>query len=136
MKDLHLVRVLRLGAGYFTHVFLAGFLLGVIRTAWVEPHTGAVTAELLEAPLMLVVIYLAARTRVQRTRTITAWQWLAAGGTALVLLVGIELAVAAWLRGLSPAQYIAGRDALAGGVYVALLIVFAVMPWLLRRRLA
>ena len=27
MKDLHLVRVLRLGAGYFIHVFLAGFLL-------------------------------------------------------------------------------------------------------------
>ena len=93
-------------------------------------------AELVEAPVMLLVIYALASLRVKRSTTVSASQWLAAGGIALALLLITELAVAAWLRGLTPAQYIAGRDALAGGVYVALLVAFALMPWFLRRRVA
>ena len=136
MTGFPIMRVTRMGVGYFVHVFIAGFLLGVIRTLWVEPYAGAVMAELMEAPVMLLVIYTLANLRVKRSTTVSASQWLAVGGIALALLLITELAVAAWLRGLTPAQYIAGRDALAGGVYVALLVAFALMPWFLRHRVA
>jgi hypothetical protein len=38
-----------------------------------------------------------------------------------------------WLRGLTIDQYFAGRDPVAGAVYVVMLAVFAVMPLLVAR---
>ena len=50
------MRTSKAGAVYFGLVFVTGFVLGTIRTLWVVPHLETRTAELLEAPLMLVVI--------------------------------------------------------------------------------
>lgn len=46
---------------YFALVFGAGFVLGTVRVFWVAPQLGTRAAELAEAPVMLVVIFFAAR---------------------------------------------------------------------------
>lgn len=120
---------------YFGLVFGAGFALGVLRTLFVVPRIGARAAELLEMPLMLLVIVLAARWivrhRVVAQRTSGAW-WV--GLLALVLLLGAEIALAAGLRGLTPAQALFDRDPVAGIAYALALLAFAVMPALMASR--
>ena len=64
----HVKRIVTAGLLYFTLVFVAGFVLGTIRTLWVVPQLGARTAELIEAPLMFGVSILAARWVVRRLR--------------------------------------------------------------------
>jgi hypothetical protein len=49
------MRILQAGVLYFAVVFGAGFLLGPIRMLWVVPRLGTRVAELLEAPIMLVI---------------------------------------------------------------------------------
>jgi hypothetical protein len=58
---------------------------------------------------------------------------LGVGFLALFFLVLMELTIVLSVRGLTIEEYIRGRDPLAGGVYVALLILFALMPALYRR---
>ena len=60
------MRILKAGVIYFALVFGAGFMLGTVRVLWGVPHVGTRTAELLEAPIMLVVTILAARWVVRR----------------------------------------------------------------------
>lgn len=40
---------------YMSIVFICGFLLGTVRTLWLAPRVGEVSAALLEAPIMLVI---------------------------------------------------------------------------------
>jgi hypothetical protein len=55
------MHVLNAGALYCALPFGAGFVLGGIRVLWVVPRVGERTAELMETPIMLVVLMLAAR---------------------------------------------------------------------------
>jgi hypothetical protein len=124
-----MIQALKVGAVYFAGVFAAGFFLGVIRTLWVEPRLGTRVAELMEAPIMLVVITFAARALVRRHLELAQGRlWLVAGVIALALLLGVELTVVLRLRGLSLSEYFATRDAVSGAVYCILLGAFAVMP--------
>lgn len=119
------------GAVYFGFVFGVGFLLGIVRVLALEPHLGERWAELAEMPLMLVAIIASARYVVRRFPAAHRASYLASGVIALFLLVAVELSVVLAIRGLSISEYFAERDPVAGSVYVALLVVFAVMPWLL-----
>lgn len=56
-----MLRLLRLSLLYFTLVFGAGFILGPLRVLFLEPRLGTRNAELLEMPIMLVVIWLRER---------------------------------------------------------------------------
>lgn len=58
--------VLKAGVLYFVGVFGAGFVLGPIRILWVVPRFGARMAELMETPIMLVIIIASARWLVRR----------------------------------------------------------------------
>jgi hypothetical protein len=128
-------RIVGRAFSYFAVVFGAGFVLGVVRTLVVVPRVGERLAELAESPLMLAVVYLAARRLVRRERELTSGsQWLAVGGLALGLMLLVEFTFVLWMRGLSPAAYFAGRDPVSGSVYVASLAAFAIGPWLLFRR--
>jgi hypothetical protein len=122
---------------YVTRVFGAGFLLGVVRELWIRPHLGVRGAELLELPVMLVVVVLAARAVVRR--------WLGAsspgtrilvGTSALGLMLVAEVGLGMALRGLSVRDALLARDPVSGSAYYISLLVFAAMPWYLARRRA
>ena len=124
-----MMRELKVGATYFAVVFAFGFVFGTIRTLWVAPRVGIRVAELIEAPFMLLVVVLAARTVVRRHRDLTSWtQWLSVGLIALALLLLVEFTAVLWLRGLTLTQYFASRDPVSSTVYFGLLGVFAVLP--------
>lgn len=119
------------GVAYFGLVFGVGFLLGIIRVLALEPRLGERWAELAEMPLMFIAIIVSARFAVRRFPATQRASYLLSGGIALCLLVAVELSVVLAIRGLSIRQYFAERDPVAGSVYVAMLVVFALMPWLL-----
>jgi hypothetical protein len=128
-------RLLKAGALYFVLVFGAGFVLGPIRILWVVPRFGERTAELMEAPIMLVVIVLAARWIARRVVVPpTPPSLLGVGVVALGLLLVVEFTVVLWLRGLTIGEYFARRYPAAGTVYMVMLGVFAVMPLLAARK--
>jgi hypothetical protein len=56
-----------------------------------------------------------------------------AGIVALALLVTAELLLAVSLTGASIASYVASRDPVSGTVYAVMLVLFALMPAMLRR---
>ncbi len=92
-------------------------------------------AELMETPIMLVVIIVAANWIVRRLAMPSIpFNRLGMGWVALGLILVGELALVLWLWGLSISDYLASRDPLSGTVYYVMLGVFAVMPLLVARR--
>jgi hypothetical protein len=127
------MQTIEAGVLYFALVFGAGFVLGTVRTLWVVPRVGARTAELMEAPIMLVVTILAARWIVLRLAVpAVAFARLGMGCIALLLLLVAEFGFMLRLRGLTIHEYLASRDPVSGTVYYVMLAVFAVMPLLVR----
>jgi hypothetical protein len=119
---------------YSAIVFGVGFIFGPIRELWAVPRFGPRVAELMEMPLMLVAMILAARTVAHRLAVPpTLWARLGMGLGALAGLLAAEFGFVLQLRGLSIAEYIATRDPVSGAVYYGMLCVFAIMPWLLVR---
>jgi hypothetical protein len=128
------MRTAKAGTTYFALVFGAGFLMGMIRVPVLVPRLGARVAELLEMPIMFVVIMLSARFVVSRfALPPTVAARLTTGVMALALLAAAELSLAVALQGQSLGQYIVSRDPVSGGVYLAMLGVYALMPLILVR---
>lgn len=118
---------------YFCIVFGIGFLLGSVRVPFLVPHIGERIAELAEMPFMLLAIFLAAGYVVRKYGASDARPpWLLVGSVALALLVVSELVLAVALAGRSIGEYLVSRDPVSGSVYLAMLVVYAVMPWLRR----
>lgn len=126
-----------LGGGflYFLTVFACGFVLGVARTLWLAPRIGERWAELVEVPVMLVAIFLAARWVSGRFSLGTHGAPVRAGVglVGLVLLLAAEIGFVLELRGISFADYVAQRDSVSGMVYLSSLVLFAAMPVLVSR---
>jgi hypothetical protein len=119
---------------YFAIVLGTGFVLGSIRVPFLVPRFGERYAELLEMPIMFVVIVVAARYVVQRfDLPVNLSVRLQVGFAALAMSVLAELLLAAALQGNSVAQYIASRDPVSGSVYLGILLLFALMPSILGR---
>ena len=120
---------------YFALVFGTGFLLGSVRVPFIVPRIGERYAELAEMPLMLIAIFFAARHVVRKYgQKIDAGGLIAMGVIALLLLVGSELLLTVLLAGREVIEYIASRDKVSGSVYLAMLFLFAAMPWLQARK--
>lgn len=127
-------RVLLAGITYFALVMGAGFILGTIRVPFLVPRLGERYAELIEMPIMLAVIAMAARLIVNKFNLPTTTSArLGTGFLALALSLGAELMLAAVLQDRSLAEYLASRDPVSGGVYLVVLGLFALMPLLLHR---
>jgi hypothetical protein len=103
------------GGLYFAFVFGTGFVLGIVRTVWVVPHVGTRKAELMEAPIMLVVTIMAARWIVLRLAIPPAPSArLEMGCIALILMFVAEFSLVLWFRKLTIREYFASRDPVAG----------------------
>lgn len=125
---------LKAGFVYFLIVFAVGFALAPIRELWAIPEFGERRGELLEMPFILLAMILAARFIVKRySLPPSTPKRLAAGVIALACLVLAELAVVVGIRGFTLAEYFAARDPVSGAIYVAMLLLFALMPALVRR---
>lgn len=129
------MQVLKGGVLYFVVVFAAGFVFGTARTLWIAPQAGTRMAELMEAPMMLVVTIIAARWVVCHFAIPSvASARLQMGGIGLALLLVAEFGLVLWIRGLSAREYLATRDPVSGTVYYLMLAVFAIMPLFVARR--
>ena len=128
------METLKAGALYFALVFGAGFVLGPIRILWLVPRFGTRTAELMETPLMLAVVIVAARWVVRRVAApSTSSKRLGVGILALGLLLVAEFTLVLWLRSMTFREYLASRDPISGAVYIVMLGLFAIMPLLVAR---
>ena len=127
------MKTAKAGLTYFAIIFGVGIVLGAMRVFFVVPRVGVRTAELIEEPIMFVVILLAARWLVRRYPLELVRERLGAGLLGLGFLLAAEYALLR-AQGLTLHEDIARRDALAGTVYLMMLLVFAVMPALLGRR--
>ena len=128
------MQIVKAGLAYFALVFATGFVLGSVRVPFLVPRLGVRTAELIEMPVMFVVIVFAARFIVRRFSLLpTTLVRLCTGILALALGIVAELLLAVVSQSQSVGQYIAGRDPVSGGVYLAMLGVLAAMPLILAR---
>ena len=124
-------------ATYFALVFAIGFMLGPIRVQWGIPRVGERNAELIELPLMLIAVFLSARCTVYRFRVAAMrLSALGLGIIALGFLLIAEILAVLWLRGISISEYVQSRDRVSGAAYLLTLVMFALMPWLVARRVA
>jgi hypothetical protein len=129
------MRIVKAGVFYFALVFGAGFVLGSIRILWAVPRYGTRIAELMEAPIMLMVMIIAARWIVRRLALPpTLSNRIGMGCIALGFMLVAEFILVVWLRGLSISEYLAIRDPVSGTVYYVMLGIFTIMPLLVVRR--
>ena len=133
--DLHIpIRIAMAGVAYFALAFGAGFVLGSIRVPFLVPRLGERFAELIEMPFMLVVVWAAARFIIRRFVLPTATSVrLGVGLVALALLLVAELSLAVAIQSQSLGEYVASRDRVSGSVYLAMLVLFSLMPLILAR---
>lgn len=131
----HLLSVLKAGVTYFCLVFGAGFILGPIRILFIVPRFGERIAELMEMPLMLLVIAFAAKWVVRKFEVRAAvGDRLEMGLLALGLVLLLEFTLVLKLRGLTLADYFRERDPVSDTVYYLMLGVLAIMPLLVMRK--
>lgn len=129
------MRILLAALLYFAIVFGVGLLLGPLRVLWLEPWLGRTIAVLCEAPVLLLVMGLAARRVPRRLGTATDPGSLAAIGIGALIMQQIaDFAVGIGLRGITPAAQLAYLLTPPGLVYCAALVAFAAMPVLLNAR--
>jgi hypothetical protein len=96
------MQILKAAVFYFALMFGAGFVLGAIRTLWVIPRVGTRLAELIEAPIMLVVAIVAARWVLRHLAIPFAPSArLRMRGIALGLLLAAGFGFVLWIRGLT-----------------------------------
>ena len=122
-------KTIRAALVYFAIVLGTGFVLGVFRVPILVPRIGERWAELAEMPIMAAVIFFAAGYILRRFPEIARpVESLIAGFLALAFSVTAELGLAVVLQDKTLAEFISSRDKVSGSVYIALLLVFAIMP--------
>jgi len=128
-QSASVITTIRAALVYFAIVLGTGFMLGVFRVPILVPRIGERWAELVEMPIMASVIFFAAGYVLRRFPEICSpGRSLVAGILALALSVTAELGLAVVLQNQTLADFIRSRDKISGSVYIALLLVFAVMP--------
>jgi hypothetical protein len=122
-------KTIQAGLVYFVIVLGTGFVLGVFRVPFLVPRLGERWAELAEMPIMATVVFIAAGYILRRFPEIRhPGRSLMAGVLAFVLSVAAELGLAIVLQDRTLAEFLSSRDKVSGSVYIALLLIFAVMP--------
>ena len=122
---------------YFAIVFGTGFLVGPLRVLYAEPRVGTTAAVLLEVPILLVAMIVGATIAVRWLDAKPSTRALVTVGTvSLVFQHVADVAVGVLLRGMSVEDHLAQFATTPRMIYGALLVAFALMPLLMRRRRA
>lgn len=125
-----------IGAGvlWFVVMFGLGFLLGPVRILLLEPRLGATGAVLVEAVPMVAAMALLAPW-VARLFGVppTARARLGMGAIGLVLLLAADTLLGWLLFGRGIEALLARPSTWDGRVYLVMLLLFLLMPWLRRR---
>jgi hypothetical protein len=123
------MQTLKAGVIYFLLVFAVGWVLGPIRELWLVPRLGRTMGSLLEAPLMVIAMILAAGWILRRLKVPDAFNArLAVGLVALGILLVAELVGVRWVRGISIQEYLSGYATPSGLISLLLFLLFAAMP--------
>lgn len=122
------------GLAYGALAFAAGVVLGTIRTVLLAPATGPVVAVLVELPVMLALLWVAAR-RVVRRFSVPADlpPRLAMGALAFAVLIVAELLFARLVFGRTAGAFLSDLLAPTGRLGLAGQLVFASFPALQMR---
>lgn len=124
------MRIVLMAAAYFGAMFAGAFVLGTVRTLWIEPALGKTWAVVCETPFLIACMYFSARLVLARMNPArTAASLLAIGVLAAVLQQVAEFALAL-LSGQSASEHFAYLISAPGLIYIAALVVFALMPLL------
>jgi hypothetical protein len=127
-------RALVAGVLWFAVMFGLGFLLGPVRIFLLEPRFGATAAVLIEAvPMVAAMVLLAPWVARLFELPPTAPARLGMGAAGLVLLLTADTLLGWLLFGRGPATLLDRPATWDGRVYLAMLLLFLVMPWLRRR---
>lgn len=123
------------GAAYVAIVFPVAFALGTVRTLLVAPRLGDTLAVTIEAPLILVVSWLASAWCVRVFQIPPAvTPRLAMGGVGFGLLMLLELGLSVLLFGRTPGDYLAASLSRPGGIGLAAQLGFALVPLVQMKR--
>ncbi len=123
-------RILKHSLLYFGIVFSFGFIFGALRVFYVVPYIGETWAEIVEAPLMILVSYFASLFIVRTAgRQMTSASLFIVGVLALFYLLAIEFSLVIWLRELTLAAYIKSKFSLAGLAYAVSLFLYMLFPY-------
>jgi hypothetical protein len=129
------IRILTAAFLYFAIVFVVGFALGPIRVLALTPRLGAAVATLCEAPFLILAMVAAARWVPVKLKVSMSPASLAAVGIeALILQQAADFTVGLALRGIRAVDQLHYLVTPAGLVYLTMLVAFAAMPCLVRRR--
>jgi hypothetical protein len=102
----------------------------MIRVPFLVPRLGVRYAELIEMPVILVVIFLAARWIARSwIREFSKTEALFVGFASLAMMLTSEIGLGMALSGRGPVEVLLGKDPVSGSVYYLSLLVFAVLPW-------
>ncbi len=124
-----IAKTVRAGFVYFALVLGTGFVLGMFRVPFLVPRIGERWAELAEMPIMAAAIFFYGGYILRRFPEVRfPREALIVGFLALALSMCAELGLAMVLQSQSLYEYIASRDKVSGSVYLALLLMFALMP--------
>lgn len=127
-------QILQLSCTYFGIVFSIGFIFGVIRVLFVAPYLGDEKAEILEAPLMILVSYLASRYIVSLAgRESAQAKMIVVGILALLYLLAVEFSFVLWLREIALAEYLSSKYSMAGVTYMVSLFLYTIFPYIVYR---
>jgi hypothetical protein len=120
---------LKAGALYFAVVYVVGFLLGTVRVLLLLSRVGETVAVLLEAPLMLLISWIAVRWITESFSVpATVPPRVAMGATAFALLILGELVVSILVFGRSLDATVAAYRSLPGIVGLSTQLIFALIP--------
>jgi hypothetical protein len=117
---------------YFAGVFAVAFALGTVRTLWLAPLVGAVTAVAIETPIVLAVSWWCSGRLLARQKLGLAGRAVM-GGSAFVWLMLAEFGLALAF-GRVPCVYLASFATPAGMLGLAGQVAFAAMPMRVKRQ--
>jgi len=117
------------GSVYFALVFLAGFVLGTLRTLVLAPLLGEMAAVVVEIPAMLAIAWLACGFAIRQLAVPAGFApRLAMGGIAFLLLMAAEMVLAWILFARPPAEHLASYARPEALVGLAAQIAFGLFP--------